>query len=82
MTMINKQAPDREAGHVMARIEPSSAIGKGETGIFMEVNDHYQFVDPTKTTDAMPIISILQRRFDESIAFSESIIDQIMSLKK
>jgi hypothetical protein len=82
MIMINKQAPDREAGHVMARIEPSNAIGKGEVGIFMEVNDHYEFDDPMKTTDALPIISILQRRFDVSIALSESIIDQIMSLKK
>ena len=81
MTMVNKQAPDREAGYVMAKIEPSKAIGNGETGIFMEVNDHYQFADPSKVTDPMPIVSILQTRFDASIALSESVIDQIMSLK-
>jgi hypothetical protein len=78
MTMINKKAVDRESGWVQARIEPSQAIGKGETGIFMEINDHYHFKD---TTDALVMMGILQKRFDASIAESDRIIDQIMGLK-
>jgi hypothetical protein len=78
MTMINKKVSDREAGWIQARIEPSQAIGKGETGIFMEINDHYQIRD---TTDAVVVMGLLQERFDTSIANSDKIIDQIMSLK-
>jgi hypothetical protein len=78
MTMINKKVSDRDAGWVQARIEPSQAIGKGETGIFMEINDHYQIKD---TTDAVVVMGILQDRFDTSIANADKIIDQIMSLK-
>lgn len=78
MTMINKKVSDREAGWIQARIEPSQSIGKGETGIFIEINDHYQIKD---TTDAVVAMRILQERFDASIANSDKIIDQIMSLK-
>jgi hypothetical protein len=78
MTMISKQVPDREAGWIQARIEPSQAIGKGGSGIFMEINDHYEIKD---TTDAVVVMRILQERFDTSIENSDKIIDQIMSLK-
>ncbi|MBR0796119.1 hypothetical protein JQ615_12035 [Bradyrhizobium jicamae] len=78
MTMINKKAGDREAGWIQARIEPSQSIGKGVTGIFMEINDHYQFKE---TAGAVAIMKVLQERFDASIAGSDNIIDQIMSLK-
>jgi hypothetical protein len=78
LTMINKKVSDRESGWIQAKIEPSQAIGKGETGIFMEINDHYQFKD---TTDAVVMMAILQERFEPSIANSDNIIDQIMSLK-
>jgi hypothetical protein len=78
MTMINKKASDRESGWIQARIEPSQAIAKGESGIFMEINDHYQFKD---TTDARVMMGLLQERFESSIAKSDNIIDQIMSLK-
>jgi hypothetical protein len=78
MTMINKKVSDREAGWVQARIEPSQSIGKGESGIFMEVNDHYQL---NAASDALPAMKILQEGFDESLARSDMIIDQIMSLK-
>jgi hypothetical protein len=78
MTMINKKASDREAGWIQARIEPSQSIGKGETSIFMEINDHYQMKD---TNDAIAVMRILQDRFDASIANADKIIDQIMSLK-
>jgi hypothetical protein len=78
MTMIRRKVDDRESGWVQARIEPSQAIGKGETGIFMEINDHYQ---QKESTDALAMMKILQDRFDASIAAADSIVDQIMSLK-
>jgi hypothetical protein len=53
MTMINKKVSDRDSGWIQARIEPSQAIGRGATGIFMEINDHYQFNDTTDATAMM-----------------------------
>jgi hypothetical protein len=78
MTMINKKTSDREAGWIQARIEPSQSIGKGESGIFVEINDHYQIKE---TADALILMRILQDRFDASIGTADEIIDQIMSLK-
>jgi hypothetical protein len=78
MIMIDKKVDDREAGWIQARIEPSQSIGKGENGIFVEVNDHYQL---KQSTDALAIMRILQDRFDASMTMAEKIIDQIMSLK-
>lgn len=78
MTMINKKVSDRESGYIQARVEPSQAIGKGQTGIFMEINDHYQL---KSSTDALDAMIILHERFDESIVRADRIIDRIMSLK-
>jgi hypothetical protein len=78
MIMIDKKVDDREAGWIQARIEPSQSIGRGESGIFIEVNDHYQL---KQSTDALAMMRILQDRFDASMATADKIIDQIMSLK-
>jgi hypothetical protein len=78
MIMIDKKVDDREAGWIQARIEPSQSIGKGESGIFMEINNHYQL---KQSTDALVMMRTLQDRFDSSIAYADKIIDQIMSLK-
>jgi hypothetical protein len=79
MIMINKKVGNREAGWIQAKIEPSQSIAKGESGIFMEINDHYAFKNTAN--DAVAMMTILQNRFDASIAYSDKIIDQIMSLK-
>jgi hypothetical protein len=79
LTMIQRDVSDRAAGWVQAKVEPSNIIGRGRTGIYMEVNDHY---DLGRTPDgAEEIVEIVRTKFDASIASSDSIIYQIMSLK-
>ena len=82
MTMIQKSPKDRQAGWIQAKIEPSTQIGRGLSGIYMEINDHYQLPDPENPVDAEPMIRILRERFDSSLKNSETIIDQIMELKR
>jgi hypothetical protein len=77
--MIQRDVSDRAAGWIQAKVEPSNIIGRARTGIYMEVNDHY---DLGRTPDgAEEIVEIIRTKFDASIANSDSIIDQIMSLK-
>jgi hypothetical protein len=81
LTMIQQNVSDREAGWVQVKVEPSTRIGRGRTGIFIEVNDHYQLPEPEKAVNASTMIQILQERFDTSLRNSDAIVDQIMSLK-
>jgi hypothetical protein len=77
LTMVQFDLSDRAKGSILAKIEPSTKIGSGKTGIFMEINDHYQ-TDNDK--DAEQAVKILQERFDDSLRNSDTIINQIMSL--
>ena len=78
LTMIQRNVSDRPAGSVSAKVEPSVVIKGGKTGIFIEVNDHYELLEPAQ--DARAIVTILQEKFDSSIRNSAKIADQIMSL--
>lgn len=80
MTMQQRQLDDRDRGHVQAKIEPSVRL-PGRTGIFMEINDHYEVEDPGSVAGSEEIIEILESRFEESLRRSEWIIDQVMSLR-
>jgi hypothetical protein len=82
LTMLQPHPPDRQFGHIQATVEPSILIGGGRSGIFMVINDHFQIADPGKPDGADEMIGILVDRFDESIRRSESIIDQVMALRK
>jgi hypothetical protein len=82
LTMLQTRPPDRQFGHIQATIEPSILIGGGRSGIFMVINDHFQIEDPGKAEGAEEMIDILAGRFDESIRRSESLIDQVMALRK
>jgi len=77
ITMIQNNVSDRPAGWIQAKLEPSLRIKGGRSGIFMEVNDHYEV---SAAEDAGEIIAILAANFDRSIRNSENIIDQIMGL--
>jgi hypothetical protein len=79
LALVQKNVTDRPGGWVQAKIEPSLRIRGGQSGIFMELNDHYEVYDP-ENTDARAIVALLQDKFDSSIKNSEKIIDQIMSL--
>jgi len=81
LSMIQRNLDDRPAGHILAKIEPSSRIKGRMSGIYMEINDHYE-VPEEQAQDARAIVTILQERFDRSLANSRKIVDQIMSLVK
>jgi hypothetical protein len=77
LTMVQKDVADRPGGWIQAKIEPSNVIGGARTGIYMEVDDHY---DLGKGEGAEEIVEIVRNRFDASLANSDLIINQIMSL--
>lgn len=80
LTMQQVHVEDRKRGYIRTKIEPSSQI-KNSSGIFVEVNDHYEVAEHDATAGAEPIVDLLARVFDDSIRRSEWIIDQIMALK-
>ena len=79
MTMTQRELSDRPAGWINAKVEPSNVVGRAASGIFMEINDHYDLA--RQPEGAYEIVEIVRSRFDTSIANADSIIDQIMSLK-
>jgi hypothetical protein len=79
LTMIQKNVPDRSAGWVQAKVEPSVRVRGGTSGIYMEVNDHYELSGPA-AEDARAMVTILRDKFDNSVRNSEKIVDQIMSM--
>lgn len=80
LSLLQRDVGDRPGGWIQPKLEPSSRIGDGRTGIYMEINDHYEIENWALPKDAQEIIGILDKRFDSSIAESENIINQIMSL--
>lgn len=80
LSMIQVGVDERPKGHVQVKVEPSRRI-KGNVGIYMEVNDHYEIADAEKSQGSLEVISLLEKNFDASIRRSENIIDQIMRLK-
>jgi hypothetical protein len=82
LAVVQKDVPDRPGGWVQAKIEPSTRVGGGLTGIYMEVNDHYEITDESEKSTPLAMMKILSEKWDKSIQNSENIIDGIMSLKK
>jgi hypothetical protein len=80
LSLLQRDVGDRPGGWIQAKLEPSSIIAEGRTGIFMEINDHYEIENWAVPKDAQEIIGMLQKNFDSSVAESENIINQIMSL--
>ena len=81
LVMEQRKVDDRPKGYIRATIQPSIKIKEGRTGIYMEVNDHYEVEHADEVGGCEEIIQMLEKGFDASISRSESIIDQIMRLK-
>lgn len=58
-------------------VEPSGRMGGGATGIYVGLNDHYEF---EAEKESAPLMQLLSDRFEDSIRRSDRIIDQVMSL--
>ena len=78
ITMLQPKA--KAAGHHQAQVQPSIKL-RGNSGIFMNVNDHYNFKDLQSTIGCEEVMTCLSENFEASIKNSEDIVDQIMSLK-
>jgi hypothetical protein len=80
LSMSQVDLEDREGGHLQAKVEPSPLV-KNRSGIFVEMNDHYEISDD-EIASSIPMMGILEKQFDISIKRSEWVIDQIMALKE
>ena len=58
LTLTQRELSDRPAGWVQAKLEPSQVIGRGRTGIYMEINDHYDLAK--KSDGADEIVEIVR----------------------
>ena len=80
LTMTSARPEGRPpGGQVNVKVEPSTRIGDGRTGIYVNVNDHY-VIDPSDPQGRAQLMRFLEEEFDSSIQRSDGIIDHIMSL--
>jgi hypothetical protein len=77
-SLTMRQYIANRSGWLQAKIEPSLMIGGGRSGIYAEINDHY---DVGQSFDADAVVEIVRSHFDTSLNQSDAIIDHIMSLK-
>lgn len=81
--LVMEQNPreDGKAGFIRTKIEPSTKISM-ESGISMEINDHYQLDNTENLVGCEELIEILNLQFERSLSRSEWIIDQIKTLSE
>ena len=78
MTQIDPEGRPK-GGQINVKVEPSTRIGEGRTGVYVNINDHYRFdADQPEPTEA--VIQTLENHFDASVKRSNKLIDHIMSL--
>ncbi len=66
-------------GQINVSIEPSASVGRGGTGVFVSVNDHFAGGGgATRTADLL--MELFGKEFKPSLERSERIVDHIMSL--
>ena len=66
-------------GRIQVRVEPSSRVGNGELGVYVNINNHYE-KDNSNFGDTRPLMKLLEDNFESSLRLSDGIIDHVMSL--
>ena len=56
LVMEQRKVDDRPKGCIRAKVEPSTRIGGGRTGIYMEINDHFELEDAKAAVGCEEII--------------------------
>jgi hypothetical protein len=79
VTMYLPTSGDGFKGHMQVSVQPSARI-KGNIGIYVQTNDHYDVGKLEEITDCTAIMKLLIDNFEKSVQFSDSIIDHLMSL--
>ncbi len=77
LSMRQAKRPDHYAGFIHTVIEPSARLPN--TGIYMSVNDHYDFTS-ADLQDSSLLVEVLENRWTASLEYAEFIINQIMEL--
>lgn len=67
---------------ISVMVEPSNHIGQEVPGVYVGVNDHYTAGETEEPQSSGRLMEILEENFDRSLAWSESIINHIMSLSE
>lgn len=76
--IIQESMPkDRKVGHRQVRVEPSMKLNR-HTGVALHINDHFECVSATSEASAAEIVSILQDRFDDSLAEGRKIAGDLL----
>ncbi len=82
LTMSQVAPQGRPAGgQINVTVEPSTLVGKGRTGVYVRVNDHYA-IDNAGLGTAERLMKLFKSNFGTSIDRSNELIDHIMSLAK
>ncbi len=79
LTMRQTTTDDRPGGYIQTKVEPSTIIS---TGVFVEVNDHYNLPQGEEIEGCHEIMKIFAENFEKSVTRSEWITDQVMSIIK
>ena len=83
MTSLTMSQIDPEGrptgGRINVKVEPSTRIGQGRLGVYVQVNDHYA-IDDAIPGAGKRLIGLLEDNFDTSLSRSNSIVGHIMSL--
>ena len=82
LTMTQVNIEGRSPGGLLnVTVQPSNRVGlKDNTGVFVEVNDHYTVEDRKSQNATSDILDLLEEVFEDSLLRAEQIIDQLMSL--
>ena len=78
MSQIDPQGRPK-GGSINVKVEPSTRIGEGRTGVYVAVNDHYAS-DNGSSDSAAHLIGLLEDNFEASLKRSEDLIDHVMAL--
>jgi hypothetical protein len=80
IVMRQSLRPDGHKGYLQAKVEPSARVANN-TGIFVDVNDHFEFSTPELgVPDASSAVAVLEGNWEASLQRSAMIIDQMMAL--
>ena len=81
LTMLqHKTACNGYTGFVQVSVQPSDFV-RANAGLFVTVNDHYEFKPMDKTVGCNEVIDVLIGEFEGSIRNSEEKIDIVMEMK-
>ncbi len=77
ISMRQNTRPDDREGFIIVRVEPSARLQT--SGLFMFINDHYQFSAATGGDSAAGATEVLEIAWEASLDYSEKIVNSVMT---